>query len=198
MRAIHVGSLILFTFAGAISGASRLAAIDRQPPEASAYRVLVTGEVRYPGRATLTESTMTVADALAAVGSPTANAGEDVVVIRQTRPGGVPERLVIALKDVDLATAGVDVTLRDGDIVNVPISPRYLMSGFITHPGAYKLRRGTTVAQAITVAGGVAAGGNDRRLRITRIVNGKSTEVAVQLEDTLLPDDEIKIQRKMF
>ena len=197
MRARHVGSLTLVALALASHVASAPIG-GRQAPAAVLYRVLVTGEVRYPGRPTLTESTMTVADALAAVGSPTANAGEDVVVIRPMRPGGLPERVVIALKDVELGTAGIDVTLRDGDLVNVPISPRYLISGFITRPGAYKLRRGTTVAQAITLAGGLASGGNDRRIRISRVVKGKAIEVTAQLDDQLLPEDEIKVQRKMF
>jgi polysaccharide export outer membrane protein len=196
MRAGQIGRLTLVAVVAAASTVP--SAATRQPPEAPSYRVLVTGQVRYPGRATLTESTMTVADALAAVGSPTANAGEDVVVIRPMRPGGLPERVVIALQDVELGTAGIDVALRDGDLVNVPASPRYLISGFIIRPGAYKLRRGTTVSQAITLAGGLASGGNARRIRINRVVNGKPVEVAAQLADKLLPDDQIRIQRSMF
>lgn len=197
MRASHVGSLTVVALAFLASDAPAAPMGGRQAPTAEQYRVLVTGEVRYPGRPTLTESTMTVADALAAVGSPTANAGEDVVVIRPMRPGGLPERVVISLKDVELGTAGVDVSLRDGDIVNVPLSPRFVISGFVKRPGAYKLRPGTTVSQAIALAGGLS-NGSDRRIKISRIINGKSLEIAAQLGDKMLPDDEIKIPRAMF
>ncbi|MCU1385375.1 MAG: epsE [Acidobacteria bacterium] len=198
MRVNHAGRLTLFALAAALIDPSVSAAVERQPPDAVAYRVLVTGEVRYPGRATLTESTMSVADALAAVGSPTANAGDEVVVIRPMRPGGLPERVVIALKDVDEGTAGIDVSLRDGDVVNVPAAARFFISGFAKRPGAYKLRRGTTVSQALALAGGVSSNGNERRVRISRIVNGKSIEIGAQPDDTVMPNDEIKIQRKMF
>ena len=172
--------------------------VANQAPDPRSYQVLVSGEVRYPGRATLTASTMTVADALSAVGSPTENAGDDVVVIRPMRPGGLPERAVIALKDIDLGTLGVDVTLRDGDIVNVPLAQHYFISGFVVSPGAYKLRAGTTVAQAILLVGGLAEGGTERRPRIVRVVKGKTVEVVGKPDDVILPNDLIKVQRRMF
>ncbi|HMB78533.1 MAG TPA: SLBB domain-containing protein [Vicinamibacterales bacterium] len=172
--------------------------VGTQLADAPAYRVLVTGEVRYPGRATLTASTMTVADALAAVGSPTQAAGDDVMVIRWGRDGERADNRVIAIRDVDLGTPGVDVTLRDGDIVNVPPAKRFYISGFVKRAGVYKLPAGMTVAQAITLAGGLSAGGNDRRIKIARVVNAKTVDVAAELADKILPNDEIKVPRKMF
>jgi protein involved in polysaccharide export with SLBB domain len=169
-----------------------------QALDAPTCQVLVTGEVRYPGRPTLTPSTMTVADALAAVGSPTPNAGDDVIVIRPMRPGGLPERVVIALADVEVGAAGLDLTLRDGDIVNVPQAKRYYVSGFVKNPGAYKLRRGTTIAQAILLVGGLADLGTVRGLRVVRKVNGKPVETSAKPDDVILPDDEIKVARRMF
>ena len=58
-----------FTLASIASAAARAQSSTYRAPEPAAYRVLVTGAVRYPGRVTLTPSTMTVADALAAVGA---------------------------------------------------------------------------------------------------------------------------------
>ena len=170
----------------------------RQVAEPGSFSVLVTGEVRYPGRATLTASTMTVPDALAAVGSPTSGAGDDVVVIRASKSGGAPERHTIAITDIEQGTSGVDVALQDGDIVNVPIAKRFYISGFVVRPGAYKILAGMTVAQAIVLVGGLADGGTDRRPRIVRVVKGKQIEMTAQLNDLILPDDQIKIQRKMF
>ena len=165
---------------------------------APSFSVLVTGEVRYPGRVVLTAATMTVADALAAVGSPTRNAGDEVVVIRAGEFGGVGERFAIALKAMDAGLAEAALPLRDGDIVNVPAAKRYFISGLVLRPGAYKLQIGTTVSQAIILAGGLLSGGSNRRIRIARVVKGKPSEIAAQPDDIVLPEDEIRIGRRMF
>jgi len=183
----------VFSVLSAAAGSSGV----RQAAEPGSFSVLVTGEVRYPGRATLTASTMTVPDALAAVGSPTDGAGDHVVVIRASK-SGAPARRTITITDIEQGTAGVDVTLQDGDIVNVPIAKRFYISGFVAKPGAYKILAGMTVGQAIALVGGLAEGGTDRRPRIVRVVKGKRTEMTAQLNDLVLPDDEIKVQRKMF
>ena len=173
-------------------------AVNGQASPSLAFTVLVSGEVRYPGRATLTASTMTVPDALAAVGSPTGSAGDEVTVIRISKSGGEQERRTINMKDMEQGKAGVDVALEDGDIVNVPLAKRFFISGLVKRPGSYKWSAGTTVSQAIVMVGGLTEGGNARRIRIARIVNGKTVEVSAQLDDKILPNDEIKIQRKMF
>jgi hypothetical protein len=48
------------------------------------------------------------------------------------------------------------------------------------------------------MVGGLTDGGSTRRIRIGRVVNGKTVEVSAQLGDVILPNDEIKIQRTMF
>ena len=188
--------VVFGAFGGTVAASSSQAV--GQVAETASFSVLVTGEVRYPGRATLTASTMTVPDALAAVGSPTNGAGDDVVVIRASKSGGLPERRTIAIADIEQGTAGVDVALQDGDIVNVPIAKRFYISGFVVRPGAYKILTGMTVAQAIVLVGGLAAGGTDRRVRIVRVVNGKTIEMTAQPNDPILANDQIKVQRKMF
>ena len=189
--------VVVFGAFGTTAAASSSQAVG-QVAETASFSVLVTGEVRYPGRAMLTASTMTVPDALAAVGSPTNGAGDDVVVIRASKSGGLPERHTIAIADIEQGTAGVDVALQDGDIVNVPIAKRFYISGFVVRPGAYKILTGMTVAQAIVLVGGLAAGGTDRRVRIVRVVNGKTIEMTAQPNDPILANDQIKVQRKMF
>jgi protein involved in polysaccharide export with SLBB domain len=162
------------------------------------YQVLITGEVRYPGRATLTVSTMTVLDALAAVGSPTSSAGDEVIVIHAPEPGALPRARTLSLKDMELGRPGIDATLQDGDIVNVPQGKRFYAAGLVKRPGAYRWRDGTTVSQAILLVGGLADGANEGRIRIRRIVSGKPVEVAARPDDKVLPNDEIKVPRRMF
>jgi len=99
---------------------------------------------------------------------------------------------------MELGKPGSDVTLQDGDIVNVPECQRFYVSGSVRNPGAYRLPARTTVSQAIAAVGGLADEGTDRRLKIRRVVNGKSVEVSARLDDGVLPNDEIKVGRNMF
>ena len=80
------------------------------------------------------------------------------------KPGEkAPEPIMVNRKDLELGKVGRDITLQDGDIVNVPVAKRFYISGFIKNPGSFVLDTGTTVAQAIILAGGLNDRGSDRR-----------------------------------
>src|SRR5207244_5656727 len=49
--------------------------------------VYVIGEVRAPGKVTMTGTTMTLLEALALAGSPTANASNEVIVVHPSKRG---------------------------------------------------------------------------------------------------------------
>jgi polysaccharide export outer membrane protein len=164
-----------------------------------ARSVLVTGEVRTPGKVTLPGTTMSLLEALALAGSPTQNASNDVLVMHPPKPGEkAPEPITINRKDLELGKVGRDLTLQDGDIVNIPVAKRFYISGFIKNPGSFVLDTGTTVGQAIILAGGLTDRGADRRIRIGRVVNGKPVDIPANMEDKVLPNDEIKIRSRFF
>jgi len=161
--------------------------------------VLVTGEVRTPGKVTLPGSAMSVLEALALAGSPTNNASNEVIVIHPPKPGEQsPEPITINRRDLELGRAGRDITLQDGDIVNVPVAQRFFISGFVKNTGYYVLDLGTTVSQAIVLAGGLTDRGSDRRIKIGRLVNGKMVDISAELTDKVLANDEIKIPSRIF
>jgi protein involved in polysaccharide export with SLBB domain len=60
------------------------------------------------------------------------------------------------------------------------------------------LETGTTVSQAIILAGGLSERGTDRRIRVSRVVNGKTVDLPVELDDKLEAKDEIKIRARFF
>jgi polysaccharide export outer membrane protein len=164
-----------------------------------ARNVLVTGEVRTPGKVTLPGTTMSLLEALALAGSPTTNASNEVIVIHPPKPGEpAPEPISINRRDLELGKAGRDVTLQDGDIVNVPVAKRFYISGFVKNPGSYVLDTGTTVSQAIILAGGLSERGTDRRIRVNRVVDGRTVDIGVELDDKVQPNDEIKIRARFF
>jgi polysaccharide export outer membrane protein len=164
-----------------------------------ARNVLVTGEVRTPGKVTLPGTTMSLLEALALAGSPTQNASNDVLVMHPPKPGEkAPEPIMVNRKDLELGKVGRDLVLQDGDIVNVPVAKRFYISGFIKNPGSFVLDTGTTVAQAIILAGGLNDRGSDRRITIIRSEGGKSVEISARLEDRVQPNDEIKVKSRFF
>ena len=164
-----------------------------------ARSVIVNGEVRNPGKVTLPGAVISLLEALILAGSPTTNAANEVIVIHQPKTGEPPvEPITVNRKELEIGRAGRDVVLQDGDIVNVPQAKRFYISGFVKNPGYYVLDTGTTVSQAIVLAGGLSDRGSDRRIRVNRIVDGRTIELPIELEDKVQPNDEVKIRARIF
>ena len=163
-----------------------------------ARSVLVVGEVRSPGKVQLTGLTMSLLEALALAGSPTSAAANEVIVVHSSKAGEPAREITVNRKDLELGRAGLDVTLQDGDLINVPTAKRFWISGQVKNPGNYVLDTGTTVAQALILAGGLTERGSDRRLTFIRTVNGKIVEVSAKMDDKVQPNDEIKVGSRLF
>src|SRR4051812_1348795 len=164
-----------------------------------ARSVLMTGEVRTQGKLTLPGQTMSLLEALALAGSATQNASNEVLIMHPPKPGEkAPEPITINRKDLELGKVGREIVLQDGDIVNIPIAKRFYISGYIRTPGSFVLDTGTTVGQAIILAGGLTDRGSDRRLTVVRNVKGLAVEIAVKMDDLVMPNDEIKVKSRFF
>jgi polysaccharide export outer membrane protein len=163
-----------------------------------ARSVLVVGEVRSPGKVQLTGLTMSLLEALALAGSPTSAAANEVIVVHTPKAGEVAKEVTVNRRDLELGRAGLDVTLQDGDLINVPTAKRFWVSGQVKNPGNYVLDTGTTVAQALILAGGLTERGSDRRITFIRTQNGKIIEVPARMEDKVQPNDEIKVGSRLF
>ena len=169
--------------------------------------VYVIGEVRAPGKITMTGTAMTLLEALALAGSPTSSASNEVIVVHPNRPNSTSAptgadvegaRITVNRKDLELGKAGQDVVLQDGDIINVPSAQHFYITGMVRNPGTFVLDPGMSIQQAIALAGGLNERGSDRRIRISRLVKGKLTELSVNLEDKIQPGDTITISGRFF
>jgi polysaccharide export outer membrane protein len=161
--------------------------------------IFVTGEVRSPNEYTMTGSSMTLLQALAMAGSPTANASNEVIVSRQpVTPGAEMEIIRVNRKDLELGRAGYDLGLKDGDVINVPKAQTFYISGYVRNTGTYVLDPGLTVEQAVALAGGLTERGSSRRIVASRLVKGKLTDVSVKLEDKVQAGDTIKVPSRFF
>ena len=163
--------------------------------------VFVMGEVRAPGRYTLTGS-VTLVEALAQAGSTAPTAGTEILILRPKRPAGTRRRSPSTrcrraegdLRDIQAGTLSANVTIRDGDTIFVPRAERFYVTGHVRSPGAYVLEPNLTVLQAISLAGGLTDRGSDRRLRIIR----NQKEFDAKLTDIVQPDDTIIVRQRLL
>jgi polysaccharide export outer membrane protein len=168
--------------------------------------VYVMGEVRSPGKYTLTGS-VTLIEALAQAGSTTAGAGSDVLILhpKGTTKGAptLPEERDadvqrISLRDIQSGKLSQNVQIRDGDTIFVPRAERFFVTGQVRNPGSYVFEPNTTVLQAISMAGGVSDRGSNRRIRIIRVVNNKKQEFDAQPTDLVQPGDTIMVRQRLL
>jgi polysaccharide export outer membrane protein len=174
--------------------------------EYKSQSIFVSGEVRAPAEIRMTGS-MTLLKALAQVGSPLSSASSELTIARQKKPPaggpspppGVDNTEVIEVNWRDLQTGRTtDVALQDGDVIFVPKAQTFFIQGFIRNGGSYVLEPGTTVEQAIALAGGLNERGTNRGIKATRTINGKTVEISLNLSDKVQAGDVISIKQRLF
>ena len=175
--------------------------------EYKSQSVFVSGEVRAPAEIRMSGG-MTLLKALAQVGSPTSSASSELTIARPRKvppgtpppPAGSPEAtevIRVNWRDLQIGKAS-DVVLQDGDVVYVPKAQTFFIQGFVRNGGSYVLEPGTTVEQAIALAGGITDRGTTRGIKATRIINGISIEVSLNLSDRVQGGDVITIKQRLF
>lgn len=171
-------------------------------------RVFIFGGVAAPGTYALSDN-MTLIEALAKAGY---NAASEAVIVRSPGAKGpvMPEQAgegeVIRVnlrefeKDVESGQLSRNVVLMDNDTIFVPRTDRtrVFVSGEVRNPGAYSIPEGTTVLQAITLAGGITDRAATGRIKISRLVNGKQKSIKASLGDIVQPGDTIIVPERYF
>ncbi len=160
--------------------------------------VSVLGEVHSPGQYDISGRT-TLLDILARAGGLTQDSA-DVIYILEPHAGGVISRSPVNVRA--LMTRGDNVpsqTLTGGDSILIPRAQFYYIQGEINRPDKYRLEDGTTVLQAIALAGGVTPKGSARRVDIKRLSqNGKYVSKHARGSDLVQPDDVLQIKESIF
>ena len=91
-----------------------------------------------------------------------------------------------------------NIQLQSGDQVLVQPAGRVLVQGKVVKVGEIAYRRGMTVNQAVTLAGGPTETGSTSRIEIQRVVNGELKKMNAKLTDTVNPGDTIVVKAKYF
>ncbi|HKC11028.1 MAG TPA: polysaccharide biosynthesis/export family protein [Vicinamibacteria bacterium] len=136
---------------------------------------------------------------------PPASAGGEISGSPDTPPAAgsaleVPGADVfhISLQELQSGNPERNILLQAGDTVYVPRAAQVYITGSVVHPGPYRFQEGTTLLQALTVAGGVTERGSAKRVKVIRTVGGKKQEVKLQLSDLVQPEDTIVVPERFF
>jgi polysaccharide export outer membrane protein len=172
--------------------------------------VFVVGEVTRPGPYPLV-GTRRLVEVLAKAGPMTANAGSEVVVVRAHNPEARPllpsevegagpaggaEVIRVDLRAIQAGDLAKNVGLQPRDTVFVPAAPKVFVSGHVPNPGGYPFVPGTTVRQAVGLAGGSVR--SRGRVRVLREVRGVAQPVQLGLDDVVQAGDTLIVRGRVF
>jgi len=137
-------------------------------------RVFLLGDVQRPGAYTVS-GLSTVTNALFAGGGPTTIGSLRNIELR--RDGNTISRLDLYEALLRGDTRG-DVRLQAGDAIFVPpIGPTVTIIGEVRRPAIYEVRNEQSVADLLTLAGGLTANAHRSAVKLERVVANRGTAV---------------------
>ncbi|TNE61440.1 MAG: polysaccharide export protein [Alphaproteobacteria bacterium] len=107
-------------------------------------------------------------------------------------------------KDLAEVETIVSAKLADGYLINPRVSvevlnyrPFYIL-GEVKQPGSYPYVNGMTVLNAIALASGFTYRANEKKIEITRKLNGKEQKLSVDNTTIVMPGDIIRVPERFF
>ncbi len=159
-------------------------------------QVPVMGQVNSPGEYSLKDESRVV-DLIAQAGGLKTDAADEIVVVKLEN--GKPVKHKIDLMRFYAGDMSQNIKVARGDFILVPKMNTFYIHGEVTQPGKYRLERGMTVMQALSVGGGVSGRGSKRGIKVTRLQpDGKTKKVNVELTDKLQPNDVLYVKERLF
>jgi polysaccharide biosynthesis/export protein len=172
-------------------------------------RAFVFGEVKKPGVYMLTHP-YNLLELISEAGGFTEERGSTCTIVRPEsktkkdqptliKDAGKNEIITI---DIEKLISGELVAtmpyVRPGDSIYIGQAERIYVTGEVKIPGEYKWKRGITVREAVSLAGGGTAKSAVNRTQIIRKVNGSEQVIKPNLADPILPNDIIKVPESYF
>lgn len=158
------------------------------------------GEFQFAGE-------LTVFSALIKAGGASADAGDEILLIRAPKGGAAPaagqaakddddDVVSLSRKQVESGEFATSTLVQDGDRIVVSKARQVYIDGQVSRPGGYTIEAGTTLRQALSLAGGVSELGALNRVRVLR--NGKKLD-KVDLDKTIIqPGDTITVPKRFM
>ena len=170
--------------------------------DSKSQQVSVLGYVRVPGKYSIDASAKNIIDFISLAGGTISGSGNKVIVIRKSNKK--PERfeldLDFILKKGNLSLLTTDkLNLKAGDILYVPKAPVFYVYGEVNRPGSYTLEDSMTVAQAISLGGGVSMRGTERGIKIKRKSDDGQFSILDVSDSTQIEEgDIVYVQESIF
>lgn len=160
-------------------------------------QISVLGQVNRPGRYPV-EGKRSLMDVLALAGGISADGGDTVSVIRK-RNGRTTKDVIDIVNMIRTGEFKNDFELAPDDILYVERAPRFYIYGEVQRPGTFRLERAMTVAQALSVGGGLSQRGTERGVRIKRrAADGSMQSFEAKLDDVVQVDDVVYVRESLF
>lgn len=161
-------------------------------------KIVIIGEVVRPGLYEM-QGEMSLLELISRAGGLTPDAGT-MVTIRHEEPIEGKSEHVVDLSDLmGEQSSNVDVVLANNDNVFVEKAGLVYVTGEVGKPDAYKIKDGTTVIKAITMAGGFTKLAAKNKVKLVRIVDSQEQTIErVQMNQIVEPDDVIVVPESFF
>jgi polysaccharide export outer membrane protein len=164
--------------------------------EVQSQQVAVLGRVNKPGKYPIDRG-QTVLDMIAMAGGVAADGDDNIVVVKRSKDS--KEQVVDLNAMMQRGDTPQGVRVSAGDIIYVPRMEMFYIYGQVNRPGTYRLERGMTVMQALSVAQGLTNKGTERGLKIHRKdEKGQTQALNVKLTDVLQPNDVVYVKESLF
>jgi polysaccharide export outer membrane protein len=163
----------------------------------SSNRILLLGRVSQPG-VQYFERTPTLLEALGRGGLVLAPDDSDQASPRRCAIFRGKDQVVwVDLEQLlQEGSPGLDLRLRRNDVIYVPANQQDTVTvlGEVNHPGVFRLKRDTTLADVLAMAGGLSETAATKSIRLLRHQGNQSRQVA--LNDVLVagPESEFSLQ----
>lgn len=159
-------------------------------------KVPIMGQVNKPGEYLL-KGEARVADLITQAGGLRQDAADIIVVVKNENGKSVKHQVdILRFYEGDMSQ---NIAVSSGDFILVPKMDTFYIHGEVKRPGSYRLERGMTVVQALSVGGGVTGRGSLKGIKVTRKdASGATHKVDVELSDLLEPNDVVYVKERLF
>ena len=161
-------------------------------------QVSVLGLVSRPGRYSLEEGVYRLSDVLALAGGALPDGADEVTLVRVI--DGKSQKYSVDLPS--LFKSG-DFTnnpeIIAGDSIYVARAPLFYIYGEVNRPGAFRIEKGMTVMQALSMGGGISPRGTEKNVELRRRdATGQYVTYKGALTDAVQPNDVIFVRESLF
>jgi polysaccharide export outer membrane protein len=163
----------------------------------TSQQIHILGQINNPGNYPL-EGKNTVVDLIARAGGLTHDAA-DVIFLVKNSADGKPVRHEIDLLQFYDGDMTQNIPVTKGDTLLVPKMDTFYIHGEVKRSGEFRLEKGMTVVQALSVGGGLSGRGSLKGIKITRrLPEGKTEKIDVELTDNIQPNDVLYVRERFF